>query len=286
MKKWQVLLVSALSVLTIAGCGNKTDKANRVTVGVAGENEEKVWNDVSKKLKDDGIDLKVKLFSDYVQPNAAVAENEIDMNAFQHVAYLSDYDQKNKKDLVPIGYTYISAMVAYSEKVKDLKDLKDGATVVIPNDPTNGGRALLLLQQAGLLKLDKEAGITPTVQNITENSKNLKIVEVDAAQVPSKLKDADAVVANTNYAVSAGLKIKDGIFSDTDDLSKLGTQYKNVIAVKAENKDKELYKKVVKAYQSAETEAKIKEVSGGADQKAWTDKDDTLKEFEDVRQKK
>ncbi|AMB95477.1 MULTISPECIES: MetQ/NlpA family ABC transporter substrate-binding protein [Aerococcus] len=287
MKKWNVVLASALSLLLLGGCSKEAkapEEGGTVTVGVAGENEEKIWTEVSEKLKDENIDLKVQLFSDYVQPNRAVQEGEIDMNAMQHVAYLLDYNKNNNADLVPIGYTYISAMVVYSDTVKDLKDLPQNAKVAIPNDATNGGRALLLLEQAGVLEIDDNAGITPTVNDITSNPKNIELVEMDAAQVPRALKDSDAIVANTNYAVSAGFDPNDGIFSDTDDLDNLGTQYKNIIAVKSENKDNEVYKKIVKAYQSEDVEKKIKEISGNADQKAWTDNDQPEEDFHKLQE--
>ncbi|MHA6381212.1 MetQ/NlpA family ABC transporter substrate-binding protein [Aerococcus sanguinicola] len=229
---------------------------------------------------DKGVDLDVQVFTDYVQPNKALADGSLDLNAFQHMAFLHDFNSSEQQDLQPVGYTYISAMAAYSDKVESLDDLKDGAEIAIPNDATNGGRALLLLELAGVIEIDDNAGISPTPNDITENPKNVKITELDAAQVPRSLGDADAVVANTNYAVDAGLNpFKDGIFVDTEDLAKVGTQYKCIIATQKDRANDEAIKKVVETYQTPETEAKIKEVTDGADQKAWSDNDNISADY-------
>lgn len=300
MKKWKKIATILLSsTVLLAACGNSDSGANEesdsaennsdskqeVTIGVVGDIEREVWEDVAERLEaDEGIKLEVKVFDDYVQPNTALEDGSLDLNAFQHLAFLNDFVQSSDADVTPVGYTYVSPMAAYSEKVTDLANLEDGAEVVIPNDATNGGRALLLLELAGVIEVDDETGISPTVNDVTKNDKNIKFTEVDAAQVPRSLADADAVIANTNYAVDAGLSpSEDGIFVDTDDLNDVGAQYKNAIVVKTADKDADWVNKVVAAYQSEETEEKIKEVSDGADQKAWTDDDDIAADFEEVQ---
>ncbi len=279
--KFAIYALTLVSAITLVACQNSSKKT--FTIGVVGDVERSVWEDVEKLLEADGEDIKIEVFSDYVMPNQALADGSIDMNAYQHVAYLVDYVKANKSDIVPVGYTYISPMAAYSENLKSLDELKDGDEVIIPNDPTNGGRALLLLEQAGVLEIDDAAGITPSTSNITSNPKNIKITSIDAAQIFIGIKDVAAVVANTNFAVDAGFDpYKDGIFVDTDNIAAVASQYKNVMAVKAADKESEIVKKVVVAYQSAATEAKIKEVSAGADQKAWSENDNISEDFEAV----
>ncbi len=279
--KFAIYALTLVSAITLVACQNSSKKT--FTIGVVGDVERSVWEDVEKRLEADGEDIKIEVFSDYVMPNQALADGSIDMNAYQHVAYLVDYVKANKSDIVPVGYTYISPMAAYSENLKSLDELKDGDEVIIPNDPTNGGRALLLLEQAGVLEIDDAAGITPSTSNITSNPKNIKITSIDAAQIFIGIKDVAAVVANTNFAVDAGFDpYKDGIFVDTDNIAAVASQYKNVMAVKAADKESEIVKKVVVAYQSAATEAKIKEVSAGADQKAWSENDNISADFEAV----
>lgn len=283
-KKFAIYALTLVSAITLVACQNNSKKT--FTIGVVGDVERSVWEDVEKRLEADGEDIKLEVFSDYVMPNQALDDGSIDMNAFQHVAYLVDYVKANKSDLVPVGYTYISPMAAYSESLKSLEELKDGDEVIIPNDPTNGGRALLLLEQAGVLEIDDAAGITPSTSNITSNPKNIKITSIDAAQIFIGIKDVAAVVANTNFAVDAGFDpYKDGIFVDTDNIAAVASQYKNVMAVKTADKDSEIVAKVVAAYQSAATEAKIKEVSAGADQKAWSKGDNISADFEAVLNK-
>lgn len=283
------------SIIALAACGttgNESDSAEsesateeqaEYTVGVVGDTERLVWEDVAERVADEGITLNVETFTDYVTPNTALVDGSLDLNAFQHLAYLAEFVASNDADLQPVGYTYISPMGAYSESLESIDDLADGGTVVIPNDVTNAGRALLLLELAGVLEVDDAAGITPSVEDITANPKNIEITEVDAAQVPRSLADADLVVANTNYAVDAGLvPEEDSIFLDTDDLDSLGAQYKNAVVVRSEDAENEDIQTIVEAYQSDETAAKIDEVTSGADQPAWTDNDDIAADFEDV----
>lgn len=286
------------SVFALAACGNggstesdssasseaaNTEETSEYTIGVVGSAAHDVWDDVASRLEDEGIQLNIEEFSEYTTPNNALADGSLDLNAFQHLAFLADYVNANGADLQPIGYTFISPMGAYSAVVENIDDLADGASVVIPNDVTNGGRALQLLALAGLIELDEAAGISPTVSDITANDKNLNITEVDAAQVPRSLADADLVVSNTNYAVDAGLNPSDdAIFVDTDNLDNVGAQYKNAIVIRAEDADNEDFQKIVEAYQSEETAAVMDEVTLGADKPAWSDSDDVAGEFANV----
>lgn len=286
------------SVLVLAACGasgdaessvesaatsEETAEQSTLTVGVVGDVEREVWEDVAARLTDDNIDLKIEVFTDYNPVNVALADGSLDLNAMQHLAFLGDFVNSEGGELVPLGYTYISPMAAYSDKIGSLDELTEGASIAIPNDVTNGGRALLLLQQAGVIEIDEAAGITPTVSDITANPKNISIKELEPAQVPRAIADAEVVIANTNYAVDAGLDpYKDGIFVDTEDLASVGAQYKNAIVVRTENKDDEVLQKVVAEYQTEETVVKIEEVTNGADQKAWTDNDDIEADFDKI----
>ena len=290
MKKFVKKLLAftiSISTLTLSSCqtAGRQDNSNteNFIVGVVGDVEREVWEDVQKRLKDENVNLEIEVFSDYVQPNVALADDSIDMNAFQHMAFLAEFIVANNADLTAVGYTYISPMAAYSDSIKSLEELTEGSEILIPNDPTNGGRALLLLEQAGVIEVDDQANATPTTKDIIKNDKNIKITEIDAAQIFIGIKDVSAVIANTNFAVDAGFNpFKHGIFVDTEDLNKVASQYKNVMAVKTENADNAIIAKVVKAYQSSETAKKIKEVSDNADQKAWSENDNTKAELSEV----
>lgn len=277
MKKW-IKKLSAFALATglllpslaTVSAEDKPFDGQKVTVGVAGDDEVKVWEYVAEKAKEDGITLEVTLFNDYVQPNVAVANGSLDLNAFQHIAYLDSWNEENKENLQPLGYTYVSPLGVYSDALKSLDELKEGDTIAIPNDPTNGGRALLVLEQAGLIEVDDKAGVLPTPKDVTKNDKKLKFQELDAAQIASSLKDVAAAVINTNYALDNGLSVsEDAIFVDTEDLSKVNEVYKNVLVAREDQTENELYKHVLSLYQSDDVAEKITEVTKGANIAAW-----------------
>lgn len=259
----------ALSVLAV-GCGKKeaADKGvEKVKLGVVGENTE-VWEDVQDRLKDQGIEVEIVKFTDYNQPNAALADGSIDLNSFQHQIFLDNYNTEHKTDLVAIGDTVTAPLAIYSDKIKDIKELKEGDKVSIPNDVTNGGRALLLLQTAGLIKVDSAAKTTPTPKDVTENNLNLKISELDATQVARSLQDVDIALINSGLAVDAGfVPSEDGIFLEPIDAT--SKPYVNIIVSTTENKDKEVFKKIVKEYQTEATKKVIDETSKGSSVPAW-----------------
>ncbi len=198
---------------------------------------------VKPALAKEGIKLDIVVFSDYVQPNLALDAGELDANYFQHIPYLESFSADHRLKLTYIAKVHIEPMGAYSKRVKKLGDLKNRAVVAIPNDPTNGGRALLLLQQAGLISLKKGAGLKATVFDIAENPKNLQIKELEAAQLPRALDDVDLAVINTNYALEAGLvPTKDAIVIESGD-----SPYANVLAVRESRKNDPLLKKLAAA---------------------------------------
>lgn len=275
MKKLIKITVALAALLVVAtGCskgsaqsGSSEKKETTVKLGVIGSDTD-VWDSVKDRLKKEGINLEYVKFTDYNQPNAALADGSIDLNSFQHQFFLDNYNKEHGTDLVSIGNTVNAPLGIYSDKLKDLKELKDGAKVAIPNDVTNGGRALLLLQTAGLIKVDPAKKQTPTVSDITENTKKLEISELDASQTARSLADVDIAVINSGVAVDAGFTpTKDAIFLEpVDDQAR---PYVNIIVARKEDENNKTYQKVVAAYQTKETEKVIEETSKGSSVPAW-----------------
>lgn len=262
MKKYikQIALAAilTLSVAGLAGCGKQAtapaaDKP--LKVGVTAGPHAEVMDVVKKIAEKEGLKIEVVEFNDYVQPNVALHQGDIDANSFQHQPYLDNIVQDRKYDIVSVAKTVIFPMGIYSKKVKDISGLKPGATIAIPNDPTNGGRALLLLEQQGLIKLKAGAGLKAAAADIAENPKNFKIKELDAAQVPRSLEDVDLAAVNTNYAMTAGLVPNKDALAMEDGNS----PYANIIAVKSKDKDNPAIAKFIKVYQSAEVKKFIEE---------------------------
>ena len=280
MKKNASFIAAALlAVLAAAGAyasgsSDKTisvkteGKPVTVKVGVVGENNA-AWDAVAKDLAKQDITIEIVKFSDYSQPNQALADGEIDINSFQHYAYLKKDSEARKLKLSVIGDTVIAPLGLYSKKIKSVAELKAQDKIAVPNDATNGGRALKLLEAAGLIKVKAESGYLPTVSDITENKLKLDIIEVDAAQTPRLLPDVAVSVINGGYAVDAGfIPAKDAIF-----LEKVATgvnnPYINVIAARTADKNSALYKKVVAAYQTDEIAEVIKTAYKGSYIPAW-----------------
>ena len=274
MKKLGKLLVAAAFLLLVTGCSNsaaQSDKDESVTVklGVVGDDTD-VWDDVQKRLAKEDIKLEYVKFTDYNQPNDALAQGEIDLNAFQHQFFLDNYNKEHGTDLVSIGNTVNAPLGIYSDQLTSVADLKNGATVAIPNDVTNGGRALLLLQTAGLIEVDPDKGQTPTTSDIIANKLDLKIEELNASQTARALADVDAAVINSGVAVDAGFTpTKDAIYLEpVDDKAR---PYVNIIVSRKEDENNKTYQKIVDAYQTKETEKVIEETSKGSSIPAWED---------------
>src|SRR5574344_850262 len=226
MKKIFILTIFAFTAI-LAGCSKKTN-VNVITVGATPEPHAAILNLIVDDLAKEGITLKVQEFTDYVTPNEAVESGEIDANFFQHLPYMNTFNDEKGYHLVSVVGVHIEPLALYSKKYSSYKDLPNGSTVAIPNDPTNEGRALLLLQSAGLITLDSKAGLTAVPTDIIDNAKNLKFREIEAASLPRVLQDVDAAVINGNYAIPAGLiASKDGLFVEGSD-----SPYVNIITVK------------------------------------------------------
>lgn len=240
MKRIIGLLLASIIVLAACSGGGNSKK---VTVGVA-SNDTAAWEKVKELAKKDDIDLEIKHFSDYNVPNKALSDGDIDMNAFQHFAFLNEYKKAHKDAKIEaISTTVLAPLGIYSKKVKDIKDVKDGAQVMIPNDVSNQARALKLLESAGLIKLKDNFSLSGTTKDIKDNPKHLKIKEVDAQQTARALDDVDISVINNGVATKAGLDAKkDPIYleSSTSDAVK---PYINLIAVNSKDKDNKTYKK-------------------------------------------
>lgn len=257
MKKLLAVASAALLVLSLAGCGKKASTIQKgvLRVGATPEPHAEILNLVKDDLKAEGIELTVIEFTDYVTPNDAVDSGDIDANYFQHLPYMDSFNKEKGYKLVNAGGIHVEPIVLYSHKVSKLDELKDGSEIAIPNDPTNEGRALLLLQSAGLITLKAEAGITATPIDITSNAKNLKFVEIEAASLPRVIDDVDAAVINGNYAIPAGLSAeKEGLFVEGAD-----SPYVNIVAVNAGNEDAPEVKALIKALQSDKVKNWIKE---------------------------
>lgn len=244
-----MLRVSKLFVALLATAALSAHAQEKaLKIGVTAGPHAQIIEQVKKLAEKDGLKLQIVEFSDYVQPNAALAAGDLDANSYQHQPYLDNQNRDRGYKLVSVATTVNFPMGVYSKKIKSLAELPAGATVAVPNDPTNGGRALLLLAKQGVLKLKPDAGLKATPLDIVDNPKKLKIKELDAAQLPRTLADVDAAVINTNYAISAGLNpVKDAIA-----IEEARGPYVNVIAVREKDKDAAWVKTLVKAYHSAD----------------------------------
>jgi D-methionine transport system substrate-binding protein len=246
MSKRQLLKTTLALTLGAAFALPALAQDKPLKIGVTAGPHAQIFEQVKKIAEKDGLKIQVIEFSDYVQPNAALAAGDLDANSYQHKPYLDQQIADRGYKFSPVGYTVNFPIGIYSKKVKSLKDLPEGAKVGIPNDPTNGGRVLLVLQDQGLIQLRPDAGLKATPLDVVGNPKKLKFVELDAAQLPRSLDDLDASAINTNYAISAGLNPgKDAIARES-----AKSPYVNLIAVRSADKDKPWVAKLVKAYQS------------------------------------
>lgn len=241
-----------------------------IKLGVVGENNEP-WEDVAKRYEE-GTDKKLDIvvFSDYREPNEALLSGDIDINAFQHKKFLSQFNEESDSDIVAIADTSIAPLGIYSSKIEDLENLEDGARIAIPDDPTNGARSLFLLQSAGLIEVEGKDGDPITIDDITDNPRDFEIVELSASQTARSLDDVDIACVNSGMAVDAGfIPTEDAIYlEDHNDPDK--EIYVNVIATTQENKDSETLKDLVENYyQQDETKKVIEESSKGSSIPVW-----------------
>ena len=250
-----ILTIALLGVFAIISCEKSSNKENNVVrVGFYTDSEYQIWNPVVSNLAKEGITVELVSFANTRMPNQALNNGDIDLNAFQHHAYLNDEVSNLGYDIVAIADTYISAMNIYSKNISNVSELKKGDKVAIPNDPSNEGRALKVLESAGLIKVRPEVGDSPTLLDIIENPLNLDIISVEIGSVPSYLPEVACAVINAHVAIDFGLNPgSDYIFQDNPSIYS-GNAFVNLIAARTEDKDKEIYKKIIKAYQSEAVE--------------------------------
>lgn len=280
-----VWLLAASCTAFLFGCGS-SDQGSKaaetkqaaaeptiVKVGVVGEYNDQ-WDTINELLKDDNIQVELVKFTDYAAPNRALNDGEIDLNAFQHKAFLANDISQKGYEIVDIGDTIIAPLSVYNnkEKISSMEDIKDGDVIAIPSDLTNGGRALKLLEAAGLIVCDPEKGYVPTKADITEYKVKIEIKEAESATLYNILPDCAAAIINGGNAFTAGLDpTTDSIFQENVDpeVNEGVTRLINVIVARSADKDNEVYKKVVDAYHTPEVEKTIQEAYKGAFLCAW-----------------
>ena len=294
MKKRVVALLLGLAAVTLAACGGKkaetkaetkveseagsekaqgSEKATeaakaegetvKIKIGATPSPHAEILEAAKDALKKKGIDIEIVTYNDYVQPNLATDQGQIDANYFQHLPYLEDFNKENNTHVVSVGKIHYEPFGIYAGKSKDLKAIQDGAKIAVPNDTTNEARALLLLEANGIIKLKDGAGLTATKQDIVENPHNVDIYEVEAAQIPRSLDSVDFACMNGNYAIQANYKPSDALATE-DAKSEAAQTYANIIAVSEKNKDAEWAKTLVEVLHSKEIQDFInKKYEGG-----------------------
>jgi D-methionine transport system substrate-binding protein len=263
MTRWVWGVWVALYAFALGSCQRPND---RLKIGVIAGFEEEVAGVAVRLLKERyGVDAELISFSDYMTPNAALADGSLDANAFQHRPYLEQQIKDRGYKLVPIGKTFVYPIAAYSRRIQRTTQLADGAQVAVPNDPTNLGRALALLEKQGLLKLKPGVGVRGTALDITDNPRKLRIVEIDAAQLPRALPDVDLAIINTNYSSQIGLvPTRDGLFIEDKD-----SPYVNLIVVREADRARPALQSFVKAYQSEQVAATAQRLFKGGAIQGW-----------------
>ena len=264
-RRFILKLAAAFGAASLIGAASPAFADESIKVGVTGGPHAQLMDVVKTVAAKSGLNIKIVEFSDYVQPNAALAGGDLDANSYQHDPYLQAQVKDRGYRLIRIADTVTFPMGIYSKKIRTLAELPNGAKIAVPNDPTNGGRALLLLQKQGLIKLRADAGLKATPLDIVENPKKLKIVELDAAQIPRSLGDVDAAAINTNFAMEAGLKPKQDAIAIEDPKG----PYVNIIAIREADRNKPWVAKLIAAYHSPEVKHYIESRFGGAVIASW-----------------
>jgi D-methionine transport system substrate-binding protein len=259
------VLVLALGILTACGGSSSDEKVIKVAASPTPHAVILNSDAVKNALADEGYTIEVKELDDYVQPNVATTDGDVDANYFQHVPYLDEYNAENGTELVSVANVHYEPMGVYTGSKKSFDELEEGDKICIPNDATNGARALLLLQDNGVIKLREDAGVTATEKDVVENPKNVVIEPLEAAAIPASLEDPKVAlgVINANYAIGAGLNIADAIAAEESD-SLAAETYVNVIVVNKGNEESEKTKALIAALQTDEVKAFIESEFNGA----------------------
>lgn len=260
MKKiLSILIILSLSLSLLAGCSQKPSEDNEIVIGVSPEPHSKLVSLVVDDLEKEGIKVKLVEFTDYVQPNLALNDGELDANFFQHLPYLEDFIVKQNVKLTSLGNVHVEPMALYSSKYESIDEIPNGAEIIIPNDTVNGGRALILLENNGLITLKEGVGLEATEKDIDDNPKELKITALEAAGLPRVLDDVDGAIINGNYALEAGLNpVNNGLVVEGKD-----SPYANIVAVREGEETQEKFVKLLEALQSEEVKKYIEENYNG-----------------------
>lgn len=270
IKKGFLGLTLAVGLLVTTACGTDASKAEEtepIKIGVVGEVNE-VWDFVKEKLAADGVEIELIKFSDYATPNVALAEGELDLNSFQTKIFMDSFNEDHGENLVAIADTVIAPLGIYSSSIQDISETKENDVIAIPNDVSNEGRALLLLQTAGLIEVDPSKGQIPVVEDITSNPLNLTFETLDSSQTARALDDVTASVINSGMAVDAGfIPTEDAVFLEP--VTESSDPYYNAIVSREEDKDNEVFKKIIEAYQAEDTKEVIAETSKGSSIPVW-----------------
>lgn len=279
MKKILLTAITALSVFALAACGDDNEV---IKIGVNGADGAQ-WPILEEKLEKEGIDIELVEFADYTLPNNALAQGEIDLNAFQHISFLASYVNESGNELIPLGSTVFAPLGLYSEKITDIKEIKKGDKIAIPDDPSNQARALRLLESAGFIELADDFGLFGDPTKITANKLNLDIIPMTAQQTPQVLPDVVAAIINNGIAGQAGLNPgEDPIYRELAEDESV-YPYVNIIAARAEDKDNEVYRKIIELYHTEEIEKAIAEDTNGGQLMTILSDDELQTTFEDLK---
>jgi len=257
-----LLLLLAFIFVGASACSKDEDEL-KLTLAASVTPHAEILRVAAKELEKDGYEVEIKEFTDYILPNKVTTDGDVDANYFQHVSYLNDYNANNNTDLVSVGGIHYEPLCLYGGQTESLDELTDGATIAVPNDPSNEARALKVLQQEGLIKLREGAGLAATILDIEDNPRNLDIKELAAEQLPRSLEDVDFAVINGNFALQSGLSPEDALAIEVLDDETLGL-YQNVLAVRAGSEDESSIQALVKALKSDAVKDYINETWKGA----------------------
>ena len=262
-RRISALALAALLVLGLTACGGKKTDGTTIKVGATPAPHAAILEVAKEILAEQGYTLDIVEYDDYVTPNTSLEDGSLDANYFQHITYMNEFNAEHGTHLVSAAGIHYEPFGLYAGKCASLAELQDGAQIAVPNDATNEARALLLLEQEGLIKLTEGVGLNATASDIAENPHNYKLVELEASQVPARLQDVDVAVINGNYAIDAGLKVSDALAVEAND-GAAAEAYVNVVAVKEGNENSEAVQALVKALQSDEVKSFIEETYDGA----------------------
>lgn len=271
MKKAVFILSLILIIGVLGACGTGSADGgdaldeDKLVVGVTAGPHEQIVEVAAEIAAEDGLEIDLKVFSDYVLPNTSLDEGDLDVNSYQHKPFLDAFNDDHGTNLVPVGETILNPMGVYSDTYDSIEDLPDGAQFGLPNDPTNGSRALFILEEAGLIKLNEDKAETASIHDVVENPKNLEFIELDAAQIPNQLSEVDAAAINTNFALGAGMSPRD----DSILLESTNSPYVNYIVVREGNEDDPTVERFINAYQSEEVRDFIEEEFEGSIIPSW-----------------